>query len=705
MKACKHTKLPGIKQQNHPISNSGSFSIRWRRHHIVPLPALQMAAVPSFLFLLIFLSSSPHLSLSLSQEQDALLKLKRSLSPADNPLDNWDPNTSPCNDKWAGIVCNQDVVTGLHFANMGLSGNIDVDALKDIPTLRTINLMNNKFSGPIPDFHKLGVLKSLFLAGNDFSGEIPEDYFSHLTSLKKIYLNGNNFTGKIPESLTQLTKLEELHLESNQFTGPIPKLKPGVLNSLDFSNNKLQGPIPETLSKFDSKAFDGNEGLCGGPLKSSCKPPPTPSSPPPKSPSKSPPESPSTSPPSIPKKKEEDRKSKTIIIVISVIVGIMVLLLLFVLLTKKRRKREDDFNVLGKEQIVDGHRNVQEKVVEVHIPSTTNRSVGSTNESNRSVEVNQSNSRKGGGDSKKGSSQGKNSMNELLMVNEEKGTFGLPDLMKAAAEVLGNGGLGSAYKAVMSNGFSVVVKRMREMNRLGRDGFDAEMRRFGRLSHKNILTPLAYHYRREEKLLISEYIPKGSLLYVLHGDRGISYSELNWPTRLKIVQGIACGMGFIHTEFASYDLPHGNLKSSNILLKEDYEPVLNDYALHPLINPSNAAQSMFAFRTPEYIESQQVSPKADVYCLGIVILEILTGKFPSQYLSNGKGGTDVVQWVQSAMADQREQELLDPEIASETDSVDQMLQLLMVGADCTKSEPEQRLDLSEAIRRIEEVQA
>lgn len=365
------------------------------------------------------------------------------------------------------------------------------------------------------------------------------------------------------------------------------------------------------------------------------------------------------------------------------------------LFVAKRRKRDDDFDVLAKEQMDDHH----QQVVEVHVPSNNNRSLGS---SNHSLEVHQTSSKKG--DSKKGSNHGKNGMNDLLMVNDEKGSFGLSDLMKAAAEVLGNGGLGSAYKAVMSNGMSVVVKRMRDMNRLGRDGFDAEMRRFGRLRHKNILTPLAYHYRREEKLLISEYIPKGSLLYLLHGDRGICHSELNWPTRLKIIQGIACGMGFIHTEFASYDLPHGNLKSSNVLLNDDYEPVLNDYALHPLINPNNAAQTMFAFRTPEITESQQISPKSDVYCLGILVLEILTGKFPSQYLSNGKGGTDVVQWVQSAMAEQREEELLDPEIASDADSVDQMVQLLKIGADCTLSDPEQRLDIREAIRRIEEVQ-
>jgi hypothetical protein len=111
----------------------------------------------------------------------------------------------------------------------------------------------------------------------------------------------------------------------------------------------------------------------------------------------------------------------------------------------------------------------------------------------------------------------RNGIGDLVMVNDEKGSFGLQDLMKAAAEVLGNGGLGSAYKAAMATGLSVVVKRMREMNKIGKDVFDAEMRQFGRIRHPNILTPLAYHYRREEKLFVTEYMPKGSLLYVLHG--------------------------------------------------------------------------------------------------------------------------------------------------------------------------------------------
>ena len=102
-------------------------------------------------------------------------------------------------------------------------------------------------------------------------------------------------------------------------------------------------------------------------------------------------------------------------------------------------------------------------------------------------------------------------------MNDEKGVFGMSDLMRAAAEVLGNGSFGSSYKAVMANGVAVVVKRTREMNVLEKDDFDAEMRKLTKLKHWNILTPLAYHFRKDEKLVISEYVPRGSLLFSLHG--------------------------------------------------------------------------------------------------------------------------------------------------------------------------------------------
>ncbi|XP_022850696.1 pollen receptor-like kinase 3 [Olea europaea var. sylvestris] len=190
----------------------------------------------------------------------------------------------------------------------------------------------------------------------------------------------------------------------------------------------------------------------------------------------------------------------------------------------------------------------------------------------------------------------------------------------------------------------------------------------------------------------------------ISGDRGIYHGELNWPTRLKIIQGVAQGMGFLHNEFAQYELPHGNLKSSNILLSSDYEPLLNDYMLYPLISNTQSVQQLFAYKTPEAILYQQVSPKSDVFCLGVVILEIVTGKFPSQYLNNQKGGTDVIQWTKTAISENKVSELIDLEIANTSNSLDQMEKLLYIGAECTESDQDKRIVMKEAIKKIEEVQ-
>ncbi|AES65591.1 LRR receptor-like kinase [Medicago truncatula] len=626
-------------------------------------------AANSILLLLLFLS---FLSLSTAQpspsETQALLKLKQSLINSDKILSTWIPNVSPCSGTWIGVICFDNVITGLHLSDLQLSGTIDVDAIVEIRGLRTLSFVNNSFTGPIPQFHKLGAIKSLLLQQNQFSGPIPGDFFSQLTSLKKVWLSGNKFSGNIPPSLTELDLLKELHLEGNEFSGQLPSLKQDM-KSFDVSNNKLEGPIPESLVRFGPVSFAGNEGLCGKPLEKQCDSP--------------------SSEYTLPDSKTESSSSSWVPQVIGLVIMAVIMAVIFLFVKSRQRKREDDFSVVSRDSSVD-------EVMQVRVP-ISRASSASERVGRRNV----------GESSKKGGMGGgsRNGIGDIVMVNDEKGSFGLQDLMKAAAEVLGNGGLGSAYKAAMATGLSVVVKRMREMNKIGKDVFDAEMRQFGRIRHANILTPLAYHYRREEKLFVTEYKPKGSLLYVLHGDRGMSHAELTWPNRLKIAKGIARGLSFLYTEFSTYDLPHGNLKSSNVLLTDDYEPLLSDYAFQPLINPSIAVQSMFAYKTPDYVQNQKLSQKADVYCLGIIILELITGKFPSQYHSNGKGGTDVVQWVLTAISERREAELIDPELKNNaSNKTSNMLQLLLIGAACTESNPEQRLHMKEAIRRIEEAQ-
>ncbi|KAI4380813.1 hypothetical protein MLD38_006959 [Melastoma candidum] len=616
---------------------------------------MAMGAFRLLLATLIVFSFLVGLSLSDSQEV-ALLAFKDSLDDS-TAFASWVPGTSPCSG-WIGIYCFDGVLTGVHLQNMALSGQINIDALRNLNGLRSLNLANNFFSGPFPAFNRLGGMNTLVVSQNQFSGEVPGDYFASMGSLKKLWLSGNILSGEMPESLGLLTGLLELHIEGNQFSGEIPQIDSQKITSLDLSYNRLVGEIPSTLSRFDPSSFKGNLGLCGKPLKP-CAINETMATP-------------EQSPP--PQKPSSTSNEMLGIWTIAILVVIVILLIVIVFAIKKRK--DEDCRAMGKDGLSEGTDGLTPtlKPKSSRISSLTKRlSIGR-----------------------------KDSFGNLVIVNDEKGTFGLTDLMKASAEVLGNGNLGSSYKAVMSNGLSVIVKRLREMTILGKEDFDIAITRLGTLRHPNILTPLAYHYRKEEKLLVSQFMPKGNLSYVLHGDRGASHNKLNWPTRMKIVRGIARGLGFLHLEFSTYDLPHGNLKSSNVLLNDSYEALLNDYALHPLIDTPQAPQVLQAYKAPE--SSYRLSQKCDVYCLGVVILEIVTGKFPSQYLPNGKGGTNIVEWVQSSISQQLEVEVIDPAMSDDLKgSKHQMLKLLHIGSTCAESDPDRRPTVTEAIRKIEEL--
>ncbi|KAF2300936.1 hypothetical protein GH714_018435 [Hevea brasiliensis] len=402
-----------------------------------------------------------------------------------------------------------------------------------------------------------------------------------MQSLKKVWLANNEFSGEIPPSLMHISNLIELHLEDNQFSGTIPSITlESKLTSFNVSNNKLRGKIPEGLPKFSKSSFEGNDDLCGENIGKECKAAIE-----------------ALAPGAFASTIAMDTSGNHTPNIKKTGAGILTLALMLlsvaVVVIMKMRRKEDDFEAGGRDN-TNNQEAVETVEVQVSTPVTQNE-MELTNKP---------------GSSRKGSNTAKGGVGELVIMNNEKGVFGLIDLMEAAAEVLGNGGLGCSYKTLMANGVAVVVKRLREMNALGKDGFYAEIRKLGSLRHPNILPPLAFHYRKDEKLLIYEYIPKGSLLYLLHGDKRPSHAELNWPDRLKIVEGIARGLDYLHTELATCDLPHGNLKSSNVLLSPDNEPLLSEFGFSPLINPSIVGQALIAHKAPEAAQFG-VSPKCD----------------------------------------------------------------------------------------------
>ncbi|KAM3344660.1 pollen receptor-like kinase 2 [Capsicum galapagoense] len=603
-----------------------------------------------------------------NSEAEILLRFSKSLQQ-NGAFANWNPNVQPCNkttDKsnWANVICENGFVFGLQLENKGLSGTIDVDALKDLPNFRTISVMNNNIEGPLPTLSKVAGLKTAYFSNNKFSGEIDNNVFEGMHWLKKLHLEHNQFTGKIPSVLGKLPKLTELRLENNKFVGQIPDFNQERLRDMNFSNNSLEGPIPRGLYNLKASAFEGND-LCDGPLtKCSSEP--------------------------------KIALWTIILVVIVVVAAIAAIVVVIIILRQRKQMPEMETRATALPTGAGGATNQK-------VPSADlDRMEQGSSQVMASAAVPDRSPEGAGGGNKKHETQ---AVQKLLFLKDDIEKFDLPDLLKASAEILGSGVFGSTYKAALNTGHVMVVKRFRQMNNVGKEDFHEHMRRLGRLSHKNLLPVVAFYYRKEEKLLVSEYVNNVSLAVHLHGNKSRGQPSLDWPTRLKIIKGVAKGLLYLYNELPSLTAPHGHLKSSNVLLNESYEPLLTDYALLPVVNLEHAQEHMIAYKSPEFKHSGRITRKNDVWTLGILILEIITGKFPSNFLQQGKGSdTDLATWVRSVVnEDMSDVEVFEKDMRGTKNAEGEMMKLLKIGLGCCNLDIDKRFDMKEAMERIEEV--
>lgn len=605
--------------------------------------------LPRALVLLSVILNLSITSFSAPNEIEVLLKFKDSLTN-NAALSSWDPAKPPCpGEVWAGIICQNANVWGLKLQNLGLKGKFDMEILKDLPHLRTISIMQNQFEGEFPNIKAISALKSMYMSGNKFSGEIKADAFDKMTGLKKFDGARNQFTGSIPASLTSLPLLTELRLEQNAFTGQIPNFQQDRLSVFNVSANQLDGPIPDKLTKLDATAFMGNDELCGGPM------PPCPS------------------PTKVP--------VGTIILCVLLAIAALAAIFVAVVILGRRKQNPEPVNqnVASAPQVHTKKPSMDMDKVEKGMPPAENSSAPVKNNAQVSV--------------------------RLTFLKEETEKFDLPDLLKASAEILGSGVFGSTFKAALgSSGRVMVVKRFRQMNNVGREEFQEHMRRLGRLNHKNLLPLVAFYYRKEEKLLVTEYVDNANLAVYLHGNRGRGVPSLDWPKRLKIVKGVAKGLLYLYNELPSIVAPHGHLKSANVLLNDSWEPLLTDYALSPIVNQDQAHELMIAYRSPEYKQQHRITKKTDVWSLGVLILEVLTGRYPPKGTQQDRGNeTDLAAWVQSIAREDWKAEAFDKEMAGKKNREDEMVKLLEIGVSCCEPDVEKRWEIKEAVERIEKI--
>ncbi|KAG9154610.1 hypothetical protein Leryth_025625 [Lithospermum erythrorhizon] len=544
----------------------------------------------------------------------------------------------------------------LDFSNNSLSGEIP-KSLTELKSLisgnKCMSSLNSSFTG-IPLFVKRNQSStglqynqvssfppSILLSNNNINGTI----WSEIGKLKQLHvldLSKNNITGIIPSSIGDMTNLEVLDLSYNALNGSIPS----SLNQLTFlskfsvANNYLQGPIP-TGGQFFSFPNSSFEGNPGLCRKDPCSVEDLNVHPTVQSSSK--------------------RKFGGRIFGITISIGIGVALLLAILAFRMSRR--------------DGSHPIEDIEDEFSRAPRMSDACGPSK--------------------------------LVLFHTAECKDLTVADLLKSTnnfnqSNIVGCGGFGLVFKADMPDGSKAAVKRLSgECGQMERE-FQAEVEALSRAQHKNLVSLQGYCRYGNDRLLIYSYMENGSLDYWLH-EKIDGGSFLKWETRLRIAQGAARGLSYLHKE---PNIIHRDIKTSNILLDERFEAHLADFGLSRLLRPYDTHVTTdlvgtLGYIPPEYSQTLIATFRGDVYSFGIVLLELLTGRRPVE-VCKGKNCRDLVSWVFEMKLAKREAEVFDPSIWSK-DKENQILEVLNIACRCINQDPKERPSIDQVVTWLDDI--
>ncbi|KAG0605521.1 hypothetical protein M758_9G065600 [Ceratodon purpureus] len=579
----------------------------------------------------------------------------------------------------------------------------DIPEFKNIWFLVTLDLSGNQFTGPMPFIQmRMKALQTLNLARNTFSGNIPNGVFENMTQLTTLDLSENLFTGLVP-NLTMVQSLSFVNLSRNSFTGCTGSTGSFELSSvfnsrfakflsvLDLSSNRLTGCLTEwnvsELGTLEEVYLDDNfinGTLCIRTLSETVL---------------------------VRRKSLEGRGSLKILSIRNNNITSV---------TYDTESIEDITTIFrlqgnpycnARIQDDDGWRCFCQQVCKITRggPNSRRIIVISAVASTLSVLV-----VLGIGFAVIIHRNGKYKRYILLQVQKKfeefdvKPTIFSYNELRAATQdfhpkmKLGQGSYGAVYKGILDNGHNVAVKQLFAKPTQGIDEFLNEVVLITGMKHRNLVNLKGCCLREDQRLLVYEYVDNLDIDQILLGP---NKANVSWPVRLKICQGVAHGLHYLHA-LAQPRVIHRDIKASNVLLDKNYEARIADFGL-ALLFPDEESHIMTihvagtkGYLAPEYATLGQLSDKVDVFSFGVLCLEVISGrrnidqKLPQKKMYLSK-------WAWELHGNQGNLlDLVDPTLILQDEEKPRVQRMIKIALLCLQDAPEQRPTMARVVAML-----
>ncbi|KAI4317383.1 hypothetical protein L6164_025255 [Bauhinia variegata] len=473
--------------------------------------------------------------------------------------------------------------------------------------------------------------------------------FANLTDLRNLYLNGNNLTGSIPKILTTLASLENLDVSNNNLSGEIPEFPSHV--KLVSTGNVLLGKSPSSGGGGNgSNSSSSSDVTPSGDASGSGN---------------------------------GSSLSAGWIAGIVIIAAFFVVVVLFVIWKCYTKNRHQKFGRVSNPK--NGKGDVK---LDIMSSSHSNGYAGIPSELQSQSST--------GDHSELNVFEGGNATISIQVLRQVTNNF-------SEDNILGRGGFGVVYKGELHDGTKIAVKRMESvaMGSKGLNEFQAEIAVLSKVRHRHLVALLGYCINGNERLLVYEYMPQGTLTEHLFDWRENGCAPLTWKQRVAIALDVARGVEYLHS-LAQQSFIHRDLKPSNILLGDDMRAKVADFGL--VKNAPDGKYSVetrlagtFGYLAPEYAATGRVTTKVDVYAFGVVLMELITGRRALDD-SMPDERSHLVSWFRRVLINKENiPKAIDQALDPDEETMESIYKVAELAGHCTAREPYQRPDMGHAV--------